>query len=110
MIARRTTRLPTGPPPPLSEPMSPQTLTRSLLAAFFALLFAATLPAQQPEDVFRDAANFQNNKAYDLAVEEWQKFLKANPDHKLAVQARHYLGVCYLQLKTPNYEKAAEAF
>lgn len=96
--------------------MSPQPLFRSLLplpvavAAAFLLALAGSAAAQNPEDTFRDAANFQNNKAYDLAIEEWQKFLKAAPEHKLATQARHYLGVCYLQLKTPQFDKAAEAF
>ncbi len=66
--------------------------------------------AQQAEATFRDAANFQNAKEYSLAIDEWNKFLKDNPTHKQAVQAQHYLGVCYMQLKEPDNAKAIAAF
>ncbi|MFO1066193.1 MAG: tetratricopeptide repeat protein [Pirellulales bacterium] len=59
---------------------------------------------------YADAANFQNNAAYKLAVEEWQKLLKDFPKDPLASKAAHYLGVCYMQLEQPDYVKAAEAF
>lgn len=58
--------------------------------------------------VYGDAANFQNNGAFDLAAEEWTKFLKKFPNDPLAAKARHYSGVCNLQLK--EYKKAADAF
>lgn len=48
---------------------------------------------------FRDAANFQNNGAYELAIEEWQAFLKRYGKDPLAPKARHYLGVCQVQVK-----------
>jgi TolA-binding protein len=57
---------------------------------------------------YADAANFQNNGAFDLAVEEWTKFLTDHPKDPLAAKARHYSGVCQKQLK--QYDKAAEAF
>lgn len=57
---------------------------------------------------YADAANFQNNEAFDLAVEEWTKFLATHPDDPLAPKARHYLGVCQKQLK--QYDKAAQTF
>lgn len=57
---------------------------------------------------YREAANYQNNGAFEVAVEEWQKFLKAHPTDPLAVKAQHYLGVCQLQLK--QYQAAAAAF
>jgi TolA-binding protein len=57
---------------------------------------------------YREAANFQNNGALEVAVEEWQKFLKNFAGDPLAAKAQHYLGVCQLQLK--NYPAAAEAF
>src|SRR5262245_61272869 len=54
---------------------------------------------------YREAANFQNNGAFEVAAEEWQKFLKDFPKDPLAAKAQHYLGVCQLQLK--QYPAAA---
>lgn len=58
--------------------------------------------------LYGDAANFQNNGAFELAAEEWEKFLKKFPEDHLAAQAQHHLGTCQLQLK--RYDKAAAAF
>lgn len=58
--------------------------------------------------IYGDAANFQNNGAFELAADEWDKFLKRFPDDPLAPKAQHYLGVCNLQLK--RFQKAADAF
>lgn len=58
--------------------------------------------------MYADAANFQNNGAFELAAAEWEKFLKQFPDDPLVPKAQHYAGVCHLQLK--NLEKAAAAF
>jgi TolA-binding protein len=58
--------------------------------------------------LYSDAASFQNNGAFELAAEEWEKFLKRFPKDALAGKAQHYLGVCHLQLK--RYDKAADAF
>lgn len=66
---------------------------------------------QSPQEaviLYGDAANFQNNSAFDLALEEWEKFLTKFPKDPLAAKAQQYLGVCNLQLK--RYEKAAAAF
>jgi TolA-binding protein len=57
---------------------------------------------------YREAANFQNNGAFEVAVEEWQKFLKDHGKDPLAAKAQHYLGVCQLQLK--QFGAAAAAF
>lgn len=57
---------------------------------------------------FADAASFQNNGAFDLAVDEWEKFLKQYPNDPLTTKARHYAGVCHLQLK--HFEPAANHF
>ncbi|MCA9119871.1 MAG: tetratricopeptide repeat protein [Planctomycetaceae bacterium] len=95
---------------------------RSLFAlATFSILtiFAATsdiagqdgdTPKSSPEalTVYSDAASFQNNGEFALSAEEWEKFLKAFPNDPLAPKARHYAGVCYLQLKA--YDKAADHF
>src|SRR6267142_3170824 len=57
---------------------------------------------------YREAANFQNNGAFEIAAEEWQKFLKDHGKDPLAAKARHYLGVCQLQMK--QYAAAAASF
>lgn len=57
---------------------------------------------------YREAANFQNNGAFEIAAEEWQKFLKAHPNDPLASKGQHYLGVCQLQLK--QHAAAAATF
>ncbi len=44
---------------------------------------------------FREAVAFQNREAYDLAVDEWEKFLEKFPTDPLAGKAQHYAGVCY---------------
>jgi len=59
--------------------------------------------------IYADAANFQNNGELELAIEQWKKLLSTYPTDPLAPKAAHYLGVCYMQLKTPNYEAARVA-
>lgn len=90
------------------------------LTTFFMLsVFASTTqcPAQDnaaaqssPEalTVYSDAASFQNNGEFALSAEEWETFLKRFPKDPLVPKARHYAGVCYLQLKA--YAKAADHF
>ncbi len=48
---------------------------------------------------YSQAATYQNNRAFDLAAEAWQKFLEAYQDDPKSVDARYNLGVCYLELK-----------
>ncbi len=57
---------------------------------------------------FRDAVAFQDRGVYDLAADEWQKFLDKFPGDALAAKARHYLGVC--QLLEKKYPEAAASF
>ncbi len=57
---------------------------------------------------YRDAVALQNQGVYDLASDEWESFLKKFPEDPLAAKARHYLGVCKLQVK--KYDEAAAAF
>jgi TolA-binding protein len=59
---------------------------------------------------YADAANFQTRGELELAIEQWQKFLVDFPSDPLAPRASHYLGVCYMQLPTPDYAAAANAF
>lgn len=73
-----------------------------------SVLQTSIIHAEEPLDVYRDAANFQNNQSYDLAIEEWERFLKEFPDHQRVAEARYYLGVCYLQ--TNALKKAANYF
>src|SRR5690606_9713444 len=58
--------------------------------------------------LYQDAATFQHNGAFELAIEEWGKLLNAHPADPLAAKAQYYLGVC--QLQTKKYEPAAAAF
>ena len=81
-------------------------------SALLVVLLATSVIAQdssaEAKTAYADAANFQNNGAFDLAEEEWQKFLKDFPKDPLAPKARHYLGVCLMQQK--KYPEAVAAF
>lgn len=59
---------------------------------------------------YADAASFQNNGAFDLAIEEWNNLLKEFPADPLAGKAWHYLGVCYSEMKPPKLDLAIAAF
>jgi cellulose synthase operon protein C len=90
---------------------------RAILWIVAVAVTAAALPAAPAQEkaaasssseavlAYRDAANFQNNGAFEVAAEEWQRFLKNFPKDPLAAKAQHYLGVCQLQLK--QYPAAA---
>ena len=75
--------------------------------------------------LYSDAANFQNNGAFELAVEEWGKFLKEHAKDPLVPKAQFYLAVCNVQLKQfdksvtildallkshPDFEQAEDAY
>lgn len=57
-------------------------------------------------NTYADAASFQNNGAFNLAVKEWEKFVKNHPKDPLLPKVLHYRGVCYLQLEKPDHAKA----
>lgn len=85
----------------------------ALATAFAApsLLNAQDAPATSTPEAqasYSDAASLQNGGSFELAVEEWTKFLAKYPKDPLAAKAQHYLGVCELQLK--KFDKAAAAF
>ncbi len=65
-------------------------------------------PKSSPQALadYAKAANFQNNSAFDLAVEAWQAFLQTHADDPKALEARYHLGVCQMQLK--NFPQARE--
>jgi TolA-binding protein len=54
------------------------------------------------------AAALQNREQYELATDEWAKFLAAYPQDSRADRATYYLGVC--RLNTKQYAPAIEAF
>ena len=57
---------------------------------------------------FSKIAKVQNKGDYEIAAEDWSKFLKRYGKDPLVNQARHYLGVCYMQLK--RYPLAVKSF
>lgn len=57
---------------------------------------------------FATAAALQNREQYELAVDEWAKFLAAHPQDSRVDKATYYLGICRLQSK--QYAPAADAF
>ncbi|HEV3417411.1 MAG TPA: tetratricopeptide repeat protein, partial [Pirellulales bacterium] len=59
---------------------------------------------------FDGAVALHKGGAYDLAVDEWEKFLQKFPDDPLAAQAQFYAGVCYLSQNDKQYDKARVAF
>ncbi len=64
-------------------------------------------PSQaQAVRLYNSAAALFNRRAYELAAEEWRRFLKAYPKHPRAPQAMTYLGICYISLDQP--QKAVE--
>jgi cellulose synthase operon protein C len=60
--------------------------------------------------LFADAANAQNNGAYPLALEQWQRLIKEFPGDPLASSARYYLGLCYQEQSPPDYANAVGSF
>lgn len=67
-------------------------------------------PSEASMAAYADAANFQTGGAIDLAIKGWHEFLKEYPQHPMASQAAHYLGVCYMQQEEPDYVAASAAF
>jgi TolA-binding protein len=59
---------------------------------------------------FDGAVALHKGGAFDLAVDEWEKFLQKFPDDPLAPQAQFFAGVCYLSVKDKQFDKARDAF
>lgn len=59
---------------------------------------------------FANAADYQNGGAFELAAEEWEKLVKEFPTEAQASTAWHHLGICNLQRKEPNFQRAIESF
>jgi len=60
---------------------------------------AAAAPEMTPAATrqYAAAVRLQNLKSYDLAIEEWEKFLDQFQGDPRVGEATHYLGVCYYQ-------------
>ena len=67
-------------------------------------------PISSPQAVtsYTNAANFQNNGEFELAADEWTKFLAKFDHDPLAAPARYHLGVCKMQVA--DYQEAARWF
>jgi cellulose synthase operon protein C len=65
-----------------------------------------SLPAQQPSDAatrqYAAAAALQNKGEFELAADEWAKFVERYPGDPRGDRALHYLGICYLKAKKPE--------
>ena len=85
-------------------------MTAIVLFSCASHLFAQEGEKSAPAAIkqYRDAVAFQNRAVYDLAADEWTKFLKDYSKDPLAGKAQHYLGICQLQLK--QYDEAAASF
>lgn len=57
-------------------------------------------------NIYADAANFQNNRAFELAIAEWKKLIGKFPEDPIISKARHYLGLCMMEKEVPDYEAA----
>ena len=65
---------------------------------------------ERARSLYADAANAQNNGAYSVAIELWNKLIAEHPDQPLVSSARYFLGVCYQEQESPDYPKAITAF
>lgn len=80
----------------------------ALLSAAIALAIASHPLVASAQDAkssdaatrqYATAAALQNREQYELAIDEWKKFLANHPKDERADKATHYLGLCYLQSK-----------
>ncbi|MCS7303774.1 MAG: tetratricopeptide repeat protein [Thermoguttaceae bacterium] len=62
---------------------------------------------EEADRLYATAVALQNRGSYDLAAEEWTKFLQDHPNDPRSDRATHYLGICYLKLQKPQEAIAA---
>ncbi len=60
------------------------------------------------KQAYAAAAAFQNQGVFELAIEEWEAFLKQFPADPLAAEAQFNLGACYFKLG--KFARAADAY
>lgn len=65
-------------------------------------------PSEAATRQFASAVALQNRGVFELAAEEWAKFIDENPKDPRRDQAFHFLGVCYL--KSNRFDLAAQSF
>ncbi|QDT08952.1 tetratricopeptide repeat protein [Planctomycetes bacterium K23_9] len=98
----------------LCQPVSLSTVLAIALFASLPTSYLSTASAEESTEesiaAYADAANFQTNGAFDLAIEAWKEFLSKYANDDLAPKAAHYQGVCYMQQDTPDYVAAAKSF
>jgi TolA-binding protein len=69
------------------------------------LAMAAEPPSSEAaRAAYASAAALQNREAWELATEEWQALVTANPTDPLALKGRLYLAIC--QIKTGDWPAA----
>ena len=54
--------------------------------------------SREAANVYAEAASYQNSGQYDLAAEQWERFIKAYPRDPKFRKAQYYAGVCRQQL------------
>jgi cellulose synthase operon protein C len=86
-----------------------------LASMMMVALVGAPANAQEPKPrndaatrQFAAAAALQNREQYDLAADEWAKFVKSHAADPRADRAQYYLGIC--RLKNKQYADAQAAF
>ena len=80
------------------------TMLRRAAGLALLLLVAAVARADQAEDQFNFATGLFIGADYEMAVAEYETFLKNHPQHKLAGDAQWHLGESFMRLE--EYEKA----
>lgn len=100
------------PPAKAAESVPSKTKDRAALGKGAGSPEKAEESTAPPEliQLFTDAANFQNNQAFDLAAEAWEKFLQKYPADSRAAEARYNLGMSQLQLANQPGEEQAKHF
>ena len=86
---------------------------RLWLCVALATPAALTTPAVAQETdagtrQYAAAVALHNRQLYDLAADEWLKFVKSYPKHPKIARGRHYLGICYYQ--TGKLDEAQTTF
>ena len=89
---------------------NPPSKTNSQSGGVKAKLSDKERRAERARELYADAAVAQNNFAFELAIENWTKLLKEFPQDALASSAHHFLGMCYLQKDSPDFDLAIEQF
>lgn len=85
-------------------------------AAFFSSATALGQESSREATLFfSDVVNYQNAGEFDLAADEWKKFIEKFPSDPLAAKAQNYLAVCQLQLQkyadaTTNFETVLKKY